>query len=515
MDSITDLIAQLRASAENTLNIANEVAAAAALPVAVPVGAGLPPTAGAQGPLEALPAAAPDAGAPPSALLAAAAAALPPPPPIQAQQTLGVATPAKFGDAEANALHYLNGIGLYAVPQELLEAEDAAYKAWREAMVATNVAPYGKKGEARGAERVARYILKDATQKVADAKKLKERYQAYYDGTWASLPSTWASLPTTTAAAARYYGKAYFIYRFFIFEEVVSGPYTGTQAAHWKPIGLLNPHAYIGSKLMSKRACFLDFVDDSQPAPDVAAYWRAKVFGEEEEDEEDEDAHYELSEEDDEDEDDDCLCEGDGWRLRLKPSTACVHVAAGGGGGGPSEAVYVPAAAPAPAPRPREYPVLPFQSEPAAAAGPTTPTKAAACGGGGGGAATPAAEWAHAEAKSSGLARRLAFLEPADDTPAGFSPVIEGAELLLDRLDPRAESNKELREDLWEGRWTTLPDCRRVLIYRHHAFAPPADGSYRTAQPLQHLGFYHFHDRTIDATTTSLPALPTQDAWPF
>jgi hypothetical protein len=72
-----------------------------------------------------------------------------------------------------------------------------------------------------------------------------------------------------------------------------------------------------------------------------------------------------------------------------------------------------------------------------------------------------------------------------------------------------------MRPDLWEGRWATLPDKRRVLIYRHHAFAPPADGSYRIAQPLQHLGFYNFHTWAIDATTTSLPALPTQANWPF
>jgi hypothetical protein len=257
-----------------------------------------------------------------------------------------------------------------------------------------------------------------------------------------------------------------------------------------------------------------------------------------EEDEEDEEEDEEDAEEDDEDEDDDCLCEGDGWRLRLKPSTACVHVAAGGGGGGPSEAVYVPAAAPAPAPapRPREYPVLPFQSEPAAAAGPTTPTKAAACGGGGGGAATPAAEWAHAEAKSSGLARRLALLQPLPTMAYPTLEMVENTTHILESVvlgEKAMQYESELKamiqgywmgdngnwrwslEKAYEGGWTTLPDGRRVMLWAFHAFAPPADGSYRTTQPLVHLGLYNATDRSLD-TSEAPPALPRDPAhWPW
>jgi hypothetical protein len=82
---------------------------------------------------------------------------------------------------------------------------------------------------------------------VREAKKLKERYQAYYDGCWASEPG----------------GKAYFIYRFFVFEEQ-DGDYRSP--ATWKPLGLLNPHAYFAA-CRAGDANFLDFLDKEQPAP--------------------------------------------------------------------------------------------------------------------------------------------------------------------------------------------------------------------------------------------------------
>ena len=452
MDNLIAQIAQLRASAENTLTIANGVLAAAQSVAGG--GAGLPPTAGGGGAavLEwpEIPTHLPGTAAT-AAAVAAVEALLAPPAPITAQLTLGVATPATFGNAETNAQHYLMGKGLYE--PTVAQKRDAEMKLFLENAArdayTTACGTAEQIEEARQHFFAARMARAKAEWAVRLAEEQVMRYQAYHDGTWASIPG----------------GKAYFVYRFFVFEEVVTGPFTGTQAADWKSIGLLNPHAYIGSKLMSKRVCFLDFVDATQPAPDATAYWRAKMVSEEDEDE----GYLDEDEEEDEvDEEEEAAF----WAAR----------------------------------------------EAANAARYATPIKAAAHAASwsdGGCSTTPAAEWAHAAAKAGGsLSDRLAALDAADAVPAGFSPVIEGAELLLDRLDPRAESNKELREDLWEGRWTTLPDGRRVLIYRHHAFAPPADGSYRTAQPLQHLGFYHFHDRTIDATT-SLPALPTQAAWPF
>lgn len=345
----------------------------------------------------------------------AVAAALPMPPPIQRQQALGVATPAAFGCAKANADYYLAGKGLYSGV-------------------------------------------------------LARRYQEYYDGAWAAAGYT-----------------KHFIYRFFVFEEIVSGPFTGTQAAHWKPIGLLNPHAYNTYKASGARGkTFLDFVDASQPAPDVTAYWRREQ----------------------------------------------VQAPMGGGGGGPSEAVYTTKANPwsdiflglPPAARrahsaaaanlpPPHPPTLSRQN---AVADLTTPV----------GEAAPAVEPPR---------RRCAA------TPAGFACCMATCSCRpSNTLDPRAESlaeeldeleeeeleaeegvlayDQQLRlgrlRDHWLGRWATLPGGKRVIIYHFHAFEPPADGSYRKAQPLKHLGFYNFHDRTI-SETTSCPVLPGNASWRF
>jgi hypothetical protein len=493
MDNLIAQITALRTSAENTLSMANGVLAAAHSVAGG--GAGLPPTAGGGGAavLEwpEVPSHPPGTAAP-AAAAAAAAAALPPPAPITEQLTLGVATPATFGNAETNAQHYLLGKSLYE-PTAAQVSDD-----WTKGFLATAAhdayttacGPKESVAAAKAAWASARREANAAHAVVKAARLQMARFQEYYDGTWASIPLYYAG------------AGAYFIYRFFVFKEIVSGPCTGIEAAHWEPIGLLNPHAYIGSKLMGKRARFLDFIDATQPAPDVAAHWRDKMAGEkarkacaqyleDEEEEEDDDEQYLEDEEEEEEYEDEDI-----FRAR---EVAREH---------------------------KEE--MAFWAERAAALAVryATPTKpAAAAGGGGGGcSANLAVEWAHAAAKAGGsLAERLAALDAALDAadaapavPAGFSPVLDlEEEAALARLDPRAESNAELRPDLWEGRWTTLPDGRRVLIYRHHAFAPPADGSYRTAQPLQHLGFYNFHDRTIDATTTSLPALPSQDAWPF
>ena len=306
MDNLIAQIAQLRTSAENTLNFANGVLAAAHSVAGG--GAGLPPTAGGAGAavLEwpEVPSHPPGTVAP--AVAAAAAAALPPPAPITEQLTLGVATPATFGNAETNAQHYLLGKSLYE-PTAAQVSDDwtkgflatAARDAWT-----TACGPKEYVAAAKAAWLAARKEANAAYAVVKAARQQMARFQEYYDGTWASIPLYHAG------------AGAYFIYRFFVFKEIVSGPCTGIEAAHWEPIGLLNPHAYIGSKLMGKRARFLDFVDATQPAPDVVAHWRAQLAGEEarkacaqylagdeEEDEEEDEEDEEDEEEEYEDED--------------------------------------------------------------------------------------------------------------------------------------------------------------------------------------------------------------------
>ena len=503
MDSFTTQISQLRASAAailaqvdglaatftDAIPTAIPVAVATAIPLVFPevpthppgtaVGAGLPPTEGGRS----------------VEWYAEQLASLAPPAPIQAQQTLGIAVPATFGDAEANAQHYLLGESLYAPTQEQLEAEDAAYKAWREAMAATNVAPYGKKGEARGAERVARYALQCATWKVTDAKKLQERFQEYYDGTYASV-SCYRANP-----------GLYFIYRFFVF-RITEG---ATGRGIWTPVGLLNPHAYIGAKRTSRHQNFLDFVDASQPAPVVPAKrlrngWWLNEWDLPYEDDDDDS----LSSCSSEDEEDDCLSE-DGFDSRR------VQVAMGGGGGGPSEAVYAPAPAPAPAPMsiaslppipffPDSPPVLQRQNAvvslsseaPVAVAPPALP------------------RMAHPT-----LERVAGTVDIMDSVVLGEKAMQYESELKALEASVWTVADMGRRERLgraYRGGWTTLPDGRKAMLWAFHAFAPPAAppaADYAKPCSLVHLGLYNITDRSLD-TSEAPPALPKdQENWPW
>ena len=404
MDSLSSTIANLRAALATANALAEAVEAAVdTLPVAaaVPVAVAVP------------------------------AAELPMPPPIQRQQALGVATPAAFGCAKANADYYLAGKGLYS-----------------------------------GA--------------------LARRYQDYHDGCWA------------------YSGKAYFIYRFFVFEEVVAGAYTGTQAAHWKPIGLLNPHAYNAYKASWTRGSwnpigllnphtynaykaswtrgksFLDFVDASQPAPDVTAYWQKE------------------------------------------PEMVWMRVPAGFRT--PNGIVYEKECITAV----KSTEVDAYIALGAQCGVGLLRTPAAGGGGGGGGAAAPAAAAPpaappappHCHATPAGFACCMATCNCRPSNP--LDPRADSLLEEMNELEAVAEDQRSmphcvrlhrLREN-WHGRWTTLPSGERALIYHFHAFAPPADGSYRTAQPLKHLGFYNYYDRSL-SETTSCPVLPGQASWPW
>jgi hypothetical protein len=376
MDSLSSTIASLRATLASAAAHAAQIdTLVGALPVAE---AGLPPTEGGRS-------------------IEWYAEQLPMPAPIQAQQTLGIAIPATLGNAEVNAEHYLLGKSLYECPKHLLEAQDAAYAAWHISWAAVNNAPYGCKGLARRLTDVTLQKVKTASKAVTTAKALVQRYQDYYDGAWLSTPAF--------NADGKWVGTSpHFIYRFYVFEEVNGA--AGVYEATWKPIGLLNPHAYIGSKVLGEGKTFLDFVDASQPAPDVSAYW-CKEFGVEEEDNE-----------------------------SLPP---CDEQEA--------------------------PPTLSRQD-------------AVCCGAGAGGGVTY-------------------------------------EETLSDLMNDKQYSDR-FRE-LHTGTWTTLSDGRRAMVYRFYAYEPPADGSFRTAQPLTCIGLYNPDSRTVDSTKNTIRMrLPDEQAdWPW
>ena len=389
MDSLSSTIASLRSVLASAAAYAAQIdalageqpAAAAAAPLVFPevpthppgtaAGAGLPPTEGGRN-------------------IEWYTEQLPMPAPIQAQQTLGIATAATFGDSKVNAEHYLLGKSLYECPKHLLEAKDAANAAWHISWAAVNNAPYGCKGLARRLTNVTLRKLNTACKAVTTAKALVQRFQDYYDGAWLSTPAF--------NAAGEWVGsKPHFIYRFYVFEELNGA--AGVYEATWKPIGLLNPHTYIGSKVLGERKTFLDFVDASQPAPDVMAYW-------------------------------------------------CTEF-------GVVEEVSAPPALP---------PTLSRQN-------------AVCCGAGGGG--------------------------------------VTYEETLSDLMDDKQYSHR-FRE-LHNGTWTTLSDGRRAMVYRFYAYDPPADGSFRTAQPLTCLGLYNPDSRTVDSTKNTIRMrLPNEQAdWPW
>jgi hypothetical protein len=400
------------------------------------------------------------------------------PAPIQAQQTLGIAIAATFGNAEANAEHYLLGKNLYECPQHLLEAEDAAYNTWRHAMATTINAPYGKVGVARAAESTAHRMLRQASKAVENTKVITQRFQEYYDGTYASV-SCYRTNP-----------GLYFIYRFFVFRLTKDAMGCCT----WTPVGLLNPHAYIGAKRTSRRPNFLDFVDASQPAPVVPAKrlrngcWLNEWDLPYEED--DNDSLSSCSSEDGEEEE----------------APAMVMVPLGGGGGGPSEAVYVSAThVPAPPALPptlsRQNAVTSLSSEAPAAVAPLP--------------------------LAAGPAMAYPTLERVEGTTDILDSVVLGEkasqlESELKALQAAASWLTAQRfyklEKAYHGGWTTLPDGRKAMLWAFHAFAPPASppvADYAKPCSLVHLGLYNPNDRSLD-TTEAPPALPKNKAdWPW
>ena len=169
-------------------------------------------------------------------------------------------TVAPVMDADANAEIYKKAATLYGPTKEMLDEEMDTHKIWRTAKMALETAPNGQKGKMREAERIAWYTHRSIKQQVNAAHKTQDRYLEYYDGSFASTKST--------DATGKWIGcDLHYIYRFYVFQVPHDSAYTSST---WKPVGLLNPHAYIDyKKSAASGKSFLDFVDRSQPAPTI------------------------------------------------------------------------------------------------------------------------------------------------------------------------------------------------------------------------------------------------------
>jgi hypothetical protein len=75
-----------------------------------------------------------------------------------------------------------------------------------------------------------------------------------------------------------------------------------------------------------------------------------------------------------------------------------------------------------------------------------------------------------------------------------------------------------LREyQLRTGTWATLPNKKRVMIYKNHAYEPPADRDYCEPGPLKHLGFYNRASRSVEPLLSQeAPEIPqTLEGYPW
>jgi hypothetical protein len=74
------------------------------------------------------------------------------------------------------------------------------------------------------------------------------------------------------------------------------------------------------------------------------------------------------------------------------------------------------------------------------------------------------------------------------------------------------------RYELLNGGWATLPNKKRVMVYRGHAYEPPADRNYSEPGPLKHLGVYNREARRVEALAEgqAVPAIgQTLETYPW
>jgi hypothetical protein len=164
--------------------------------------------------------------------------------------------PAKFNDAEVNAKHYLDNAGLYVpVPAELNIAKETCNEALFVLHKEIMKPRAEQTEEGKNAYRVVCNALDTIYLINKTWKPLAKRFKDYYDGTWASFNS----VEKIEGATGKFY-----IYRFYVFEELADGK-------RFKPIGLLNPHAYNARKMkfassLSAPGSFGNSVDTNQPS---------------------------------------------------------------------------------------------------------------------------------------------------------------------------------------------------------------------------------------------------------
>ncbi len=182
---------------------------------------------------------------------------------FQLELAAAAENPAKFNDAELNAKHYLDNAGIYVpVPLELKieKAKCGAIHAALHKEITKPIAEQTEKG--KNAFWVVRRAFSAIDRIIKTWKPLAKRFKDYYDGAWASS----YNVAEIEGATGNFY-----IYRFYVFAELKGGK-------RFKPVGLLNPHAYNARKMEiayhdifssppEPFGGFRDFVDAIQPPP--------------------------------------------------------------------------------------------------------------------------------------------------------------------------------------------------------------------------------------------------------
>ncbi len=95
----------------------------------------------------------------------------------------------------------------------------------------------------------------------------------------------------------------------------------------------------------------------------------------------------------------------------------------------------------------------------------------------------------------------------------------------IDRMIQVWRANDISQEDgrvkeLELGSWATLPNKKRIMVFKGHAFEPPTDRYYGVPGPLKHLGFYDRGDfpgaKGRIVPSDDVPVIPqTRETYPW
>jgi len=70
-------------------------------------------------------------------------------------------------------------------------------------------------------------------------------------------------------------------------------------------------------------------------------------------------------------------------------------------------------------------------------------------------------------------------------------------------------------KELEVGSWATLPNKKRIMVFKGHAFEPPSDRYYGVPGPLKHLGLYDRGGARI-VPSDEIPVIPqTRETYPW